>query len=79
MVTCPKCQERMVSDRLAEHIRFVHGALKAVCDHCGNPLERDSSKGHGKRFCGTRCQSANHRALARARAALASLKAALGW
>lgn len=79
LAQCPQCSERMVADRLAEHLRFVHGAIKATCDHCGNPLVHDASKGHGKRFCGTRCQSANHRALARARAALASFRAALEW
>jgi hypothetical protein len=78
VVTCPQCQERMVADRLADHLRYQHTVPKKQCDNCERPLERHINKGYGKRFCCAACQSANHRARVKALQALEKYKATRG-
>jgi hypothetical protein len=78
LAQCPQCSERMVADRLADHLRYQHTVPRECCDHCGRPLERDASKGHGKRFCNGKCQSLNYKAFLRAKLALEEYKTARG-
>ena len=79
MVTCPKCQERMVADRLADHVRYQHTAPSVRCDHCGRKLERDVSRGYSKRFCNGKCQSLNYQAFLKTKRAFEEYKAARGF
>jgi predicted nucleic acid-binding Zn ribbon protein len=78
LVQCPQCPERMVADRLKDHLRYQHVSPNKHCDHCDRPLERDVSRGHGKRFCDGRCQSLNYHAMLKAKRALEEYKTARG-
>lgn len=78
VVTCSQCQERMVADRLSDHLRYQHGAPRTRCDHCEGPLSTDGSPSYGKRFCRRTCQTLNRRARLKAREALEAYKAERG-
>jgi endogenous inhibitor of DNA gyrase (YacG/DUF329 family) len=74
---CPDCGVEVVADRLVDHQRYVHPS-EARCVACEEPMQL-SVHGTGKRFCSQRCRALNVSARTKAHAALATLKAALGW
>lgn len=78
LAQCPQCPERMVADRLADHLRYQHTQPLVCCDHCGLKLERDASRGFGKRFCDGYCQSLNYQAMLAAWRALEEYAAERG-